>query len=250
MRTTIEWAADGVRMADKGNGIDLYNSHRMHLQDNAIYDVHDGIYMENSDAALVTGNRFERSRYGVHCMYTKGTVIQNNTGNLNITGAMIMNVQQVTMEGNTFAKQSENVNSQGIFLYNASGSVITDNRVEGNRVGLYVEQSADNRLDRNEVSSNFIGLQLINAASNTVEGNLFLGNVVDAQARGSESNDLSGNYWDSFSGIDTDGDGRSDIAYTINPFFQGLTQKRPPFQLFFSVAGHGVSGRTLSDRER
>lgn len=236
-RTTIDWAADGVRMADKGNGIDLYNAHRWRMTDNTIRDVHDGMYMENSDEAFVAGNVIERSRYGVHCMYTKGTVIERNEGNLNVTGAMVMTARQVSVTGNTFTKQSENVNSQGILLYDAHETMVADNTVDGNRVGLYVEQSTANRLENNRVSYNFIGLQLLESSGNTVAGNQFLGNVADAQARGSESNALTGNYWDSFRGIDADGDGRSDISYAINPFFQGLTQKRPAFQLFFQSPG-------------
>ena len=236
-RSTIAWAAEGVRMASKGNGIDLYNAHRWIIADNMIADMHDGIYMENSDDALVEGNAIERSRYGVHCMYTRGTIIRGNTSERNVTGAMVMTAQGVTVADNTFVKQNENVHSQGILLFDAHESVIADNVVEGNRVGLYVEQSTGNRLERNRVRYNFIGLQLLDADDNTAQGNAFIGNVTDAQARGSAENRIAGNYWDSFQGIDTNGDGTSDIAYAINPFFSELVQKRPAFQLFFQSPG-------------
>lgn len=236
-RTTIEWAADGVRMADKGNGIDLFNAHRWRLSDNRIYEVHDGIYMESSDDTLVSGNRIERSRYGIHCMYTKRTIVARNEGQLNVTGAMIMTAQQVSVIGNTFAKQSDNVNSQGILLYDAHETTVADNRLDGNRVGLYVEQSTGNRLENNRITYNFIGIQLLEASDNQITGNQFLGNVADAEARGSANNAFTGNYWDNFRGIDTDGDGISDISYAINPFFQGVIQKRPAFQLFFQSPG-------------
>ncbi|MFF2888599.1 nitrous oxide reductase family maturation protein NosD [Paenibacillus sp. NPDC057967] len=236
-RTTIEWAVDGVRTASKGNGIDLYNAHRWRMTDNRIADVHDGIYMENSDDAVVSGNLIERSRYGVHCMYTEGTVIERNEGKLNVTGAMVMTARRVEVRDNRFSKQSENVNSQGILLYDAHDSVFAGNIVEGNRVGFYVEQSTGNRLEQNRVSYNFIGLQLISSSGNSFSNHMFLGNVSDAQARDSHDNDLTGNYWDSFRGVDADGDGYSDLTYAINPFFQSLTQKRAPFQLFFQSPG-------------
>jgi nitrous oxidase accessory protein len=235
--TVIQWAPKGVRQANKGNGIDLYNAHRWTLTGNEITDVHDGIYMENSDDALVSGNVLRLSRYGVHCMYTKRTVIENNEGDRNVTGAMVMTARQVSVVGNTFTKQSENVNSQGILLYDAHETSVKDNRVDGNRVGLYIEQSTLNKVEGNSVSYNFIGLQLLESDDNGITGNGFVGNVADAQARGSRSNSIRGNYWDGFQGIDTDGDGSSDISYAINPFFQGLTQKRPPFQLFFQSPG-------------
>lgn len=235
--TTIEWGAEGVRMADKGNGIDLYNSHRVRLTGNAIRDVHDGIYLENSDDTTVAGNRIERSRYGVHCMYTKGTVIRNNEGLLNVTGAMVMAVRDVDISSNTFMKQNENVHSQGILLYDAHDTLVAGNIAEGNRVGLYVELSTGNRIESNVISYNFIGIQLLESSGNTISNNRFLGNVADAQARSSEANNLNGNYWDAFRGIDADGDGKSDIGYAINPFFQSLTGKRPAFQLFFQSPG-------------
>ncbi|MCG7407020.1 right-handed parallel beta-helix repeat-containing protein [Paenibacillus sp. ACRRX] len=236
-RTTIEWAVDDVRMAEKGNGIDLFNAHRWRMTNNTIREVHDGIYMENSDEALVAGNVIERSRYGIHCMYTKRTVIQHNEGKLNVTGAMVMAAEQVVVTGNTFSKQSENVNSQGVLLYDAHETMVSDNKIDGNRVGLYVEQSTANRVERNQVGYNFVGIQLLESSENTITSNQFLGNVTDAQARDSDNNTIASNYWDSFRGIDTNGDGNSEISYAINPFFQGLTRKRAAFQLFFQSPG-------------
>ncbi|WP_232016280.1 right-handed parallel beta-helix repeat-containing protein [Paenibacillus baekrokdamisoli] len=238
---TIEWSSlesrQAIKMADKGNGIDLYNAHRNRITENIIKRVHDGIYLENSDENTIIGNRIENSRYGVHCMYTKGTVIRENIGQMNITGAMVMTVRDVEVVNNTFMKQSENVNSQGILLYDAHFTTVRNNRLEGNRVGLYIEQSANNRIENNGVTDNFIGIQLLESIQNTIRGNRFSGNVSDALAKNSTGNDITGNFWDSFRGIDADGDGRSDIVYAINPFFQGLIQKRPAFQLFFQSPG-------------
>lgn len=248
---TIDWIADGVPMAGKGNGVDIFNGHRWKITDNTIRDVHDGIYMESSDDILVSGNVIERSRYGVHCMYTNRTSIERNEGNLNVTGAMVMTARQVSVIGNVFTKQSENVNSQGILLYDTHESTVTDNTVDGNRVGLYVELSTGNLLKNNQVSYNFVGMQLLESSTNSIEGNQFIGNVSDAQARGSEENWISENYWDNFRGIDADGDGISDITYIMNPFFQGLTKKRPAFQLFFQSPGMVfLEGLYQTDRDR
>lgn len=249
--TTIDWAAEGVRLADKGNGVDVFNGHRWRFMDNTIRDVHDGIYLENSDDTRVTGNRIERSRYGIHCMYTNRTVIEQNEGSLNVTGAMVMTARQVSVIGNSFSKQSENVNSQGILLYDTHDSILADNTVDGNRVGLYVELSTGNRLENNEVRYNFVGIQLLDSSSNSIAHNRFTGNVADAQARSSEDNRIIENYWDNFRGIDANGDGNSDISYAINPLFQELTKKRPAFQLFFQSPGMVfLEGLYQSDRDR
>ncbi|MBD2847696.1 right-handed parallel beta-helix repeat-containing protein [Paenibacillus sp. IB182496] len=239
--TSIEWSerpeAAAVTTARKGNGIDLYESHRAAITGNTIRRVHDGIYMENSDETQVLGNVIEDSRYGAHCMYTAGTVIRDNVGERNVTGAMVMAVRDVTVERNRFAKQSENVNSQGILLYDAAATLVQHNVVEGNRVGVYIESSAGNTVRDNRVYGNFVGMQLLDAQDNALTHNAFVGNVTGAQARSSADNRLHGNYWDDFQGVDTDGDGYSELPYAINPFFAGLIQKRPAFQLLFQAPG-------------
>ncbi|MHA6480404.1 right-handed parallel beta-helix repeat-containing protein [Paenibacillus sp. strain BS8-2] len=237
LHTEIVWSPEGIAMAKKGNGIDLFQSHRWHVEGNDIRNVHDGIYMESSNDTIVVGNMIQESRYGIHCMYTNGTIIRDNEGLANITGAMVMTTRDVVLTNNVFTKQSENVHSQGILLFDAHDSLFENNTIEGNRAGLYIEQSTGNQFLGNRVAYNFVGLQLLEAENNVIEGNLFQGNVADAQAKGSQRNEISGNYWDSFQGIDANGDGYSDVSYSINPFFQGLTQKRAAFQLFFQSPG-------------
>lgn len=234
----VEWGAgENIPFARRGNGIDLYQSHDVRIIGNTVRGVFDGIYMEFSDDTYVVDNRVEHSRYGIHTMFTKGNIIQHNIGTMNITGGMIMSVSGVELSDNIFTKQSENVNSQGILLFDAHDSLVANNLVEGNRVGFYIEHSTGNKIEDNSVTSNFIGMQLLESSENTITGNIFIGNVTDALARGNSINDIQGNYWDSFSGIDIDGDGRSEIRYAIHPFFQGLIQKKPAFQLFFGSPG-------------
>lgn len=236
--SSITWgASERTKMFNRGNGIDLYEAHAAEVRGNSIIAMYDGIYTENSDDTLVVANTIQYSRYGVHCMYTKGTIVQDNVGTMNITGAMIMSVQEVIVERNVFAKQNENVNSQGILLYDAHYSIVRSNIAEGNRVGLYVEQSTNNTIENNEIISNFTGLQLLSSEENIVGHNSFIGNVHAAGARGSSGNELRGNFWDSFQGLDATGDGSSDIGYAINPFFEKLVKKKPVFQLFFQSPG-------------
>lgn len=226
-----------VKLSDKRNGIDLYNSHGNRIRNNRISGMNDGIYLESSDRNNVENNRVDRSRYGIHCMYTNDTVVRDNYGEYNVTGAMIMGVQAAEVTGNTFAKQSENVNSQGLLLFDVRTSRIVNNKVEGNRVGLYIEQSHRNEFERNEVVQNFVGIQFLESNDNRFMNNRFIGNVIPAEANESGSNRFERNYWDEFRGIDTNGDGLSELAYAMNPFFQRLTSATPAFQLFFQSPG-------------
>lgn len=238
----IQWL-DETATASKGekkekrNGIDLFEAHDNAISNNTVSNLNDGIYQESSDGNLVEGNAIDHSRYGVHCMFTKRTIVRDNSGYANVTGAMIMGVDDAVVTGNTFTKQSENVNSQGLLLFDVQTSKVEGNLVAGNRVGLYVEQSSANLIANNRVLQNFTGIQLLDSEDNQFTANDFIGNVIEAEATDSKNNKLEGNYWDAFRGIDSDGDGASNTRYNINPFFQQLTGETPAFQLFFRSPG-------------
>ncbi|OME99265.1 hypothetical protein BK127_38915 [Paenibacillus sp. FSL H7-0331] len=225
------------KLTEKRNGIDLFNAHDNLIIGNTISSMFDGIYLESSNRNRVEHNQVDHSRYGVHCMYTEGTFVKGNTGMFNITGAMVMGVKGAEIRDNTFIKQNESVNSQGLLFFDVQSSRIRNNKVEGNRVGLYIEQSFNNEFEDNEVHHNFIGVQFIESESNRFTANDFIGNVIEAQATDSQNNSFSGNFWEAFRGIDTNGDGISELSYPINPFFQALTSKNAAYQLFFQSPG-------------
>ncbi|QHW35415.1 hypothetical protein GZH47_31430 (plasmid) [Paenibacillus rhizovicinus] len=240
--TRIQWMEDanetaGKRKTVKRNGIDLFDSHQNVISGNTVSDMNDGIYLESSNGNTVAGNAIDHSRYGVHCMFTKKTIVRDNQGYANITGAMVMGVDDAIVTGNRFEKQNENVNSQGLLLFDVHTSTVENNLVEGNRVGLYIEQSSSNTIQNNRVLWNFTGIQLLDAENNRFTVNDFIGNVIEAEATESKNNELKANYWDAYRGIDSDGDGASNTAYVINPFFQRLTNETPAYQLFFRSPG-------------
>ncbi|GAA0133657.1 hypothetical protein YSY43_04970 [Paenibacillus sp. YSY-4.3] len=238
-----------AKMGQKGNGIDLYNSHDNRIEQNTVAGMRDGIYLENSNGQNIENNRLYGSRYGIHCMYVKDTQIVNNRGEFNVTGAMIMGVRDVRVADNSFAKQSQNVNSQGILLFDVQNSVIERNLVEGNRVGLYIELSKDNQVIENSVIRNFIGIQFKQAEGNEIRANDFVANVIEAEATDSRKNELVGNYWDSANGLDLNDDGVSEIPYKINPFYQELIAKTPAFQLFFQSPGMTFLSSMYTDHQ-
>ncbi|WP_342562275.1 NosD domain-containing protein [Paenibacillus sp. FSL R7-0345] len=234
----IRWfIPKGEAPGTRGNGIDLYNAHGTEIRENEISYLRDGIYLENSRNTVVDQNKLSYLRYGVHCMYINGSRVTNNTGEYNITGAMVMGVTDVVVSGNSFRKQSQNVHSQGILLYDVRTSSVVNNVVEGNRVGIYMQRSSDNVLQNNLVLRNYIGIQFEDAEGNRFQRNGFVANVIEAQATGSKDNVLNGNYWDSFEGLDLTGDGLSDLRYAINPFYQQLVSDNAAYQLFFQSPG-------------
>lgn len=234
----IRWTGpSSTKNALKGNGIDLYASQEIRITDNEIHDVRDGIYMENSRSIEVANNRLFGNRYAIHLMYVHLSNVTGNLGERNVTGAMVMGANKAVVTGNTFRKQSENVHSQGILLYDVQRSIVADNVLEGNRVGLYIQESSENEISRNDLLRNFVGVQFNHAEGNELHSNRFVSNVIEAQAVESRNNVIRHNYWDSFQGLDLNGDGVSEAAYAINPFYQRLIQRNSAFQLFFQSPG-------------
>lgn len=224
----------------RGNGIDLYESSRNTIAGNRIDLMQDGIYVEGGSSSTVRDNLVVRSRYGYHFMFTEKLLLRGNKGVSNVTGAMVMSVSDAEVLNNTLEKQSSNVNSQGLLLYDVRQSRVEGNTVQGNRVGLFVQQSEGNRLADNEIAGNFIGLQLLDSSGNRLAGNTFQANVVPAQSAGSSDNTADGNFWDSASVLDVNGDGFSDLPYEVNPFFLQVTESVPAFQLLFHSPGMPV----------
>lgn len=224
----------------RGNGIDLYESSRNTIAGNRIDLMQDGIYVEGGSSSTVRDNLVVRSRYGYHFMFTEKLLLRENKGVSNVTGAMVMSVSDAEVIGNSFEKQSSNVNSQGLLLYDVRQSRVKDNTVQGNRVGLFVQQSEGNWLTDNEINGNFIGLQLLDSSGNLLTGNTFQANVVPAQSVGSSDNTADRNYWDSAKVLDVNGDGFSDLPYEVNPFFVQVTESVPAFQLLFHSPGMPV----------
>lgn len=221
----------------RGNGIDLWGSHDNLIISCTISSMQDGIYLESSESNRILNNTVSDSRYAMHLMFTKDTIVTGNVGIRNVTGLMVMGTDRTRIDHNRFYKQNQNVNSQGLLLYDVKNAVVEHNRMEGNRVGIYLELSSSNTVRDNTVAFNFIGLQAIESSRNKLIRNSFISNVIQAQAKESLGNDLNGNFWDDTQKIDLQGDGKSDLPYRINPFFLTLTNAAPAFQLFFHSPG-------------
>ncbi|MEB3102655.1 right-handed parallel beta-helix repeat-containing protein [Ferviditalea candida] len=230
-------SGSGKQLFRRGNGIDLWGSHDNRIVSCTISGMQDGIYLESSEANRILDNTVSDSRYATHLMFTKDTIVKGNVGIRNVTGLMVMGTNRTQIEQNRYYKQSQNVNSQGLLLYDVKNAVVRDNHMEGNRVGIYMELSSSNIITDNTVAFNFIGLQAIESSRNKLVRNSFISNVIQAQAKQSGGNELDGNYWDDTQNIDLQGDGQSDLPYRISPFFLTLTNAAPSFQLFFGSPG-------------
>ena len=221
----------------QGNGIDLWRSNRNQLENLTVSNVSDGIYIEQSHENTLHSNNIERSRYGMHLMFSNDNVLSENVSRFNVTGTMLMESKRTLIKDNTFYANRYSVNAQGLLLYLTTETEVTGNEFISNRVGIYIEEAENNTIKTNKIVDNFIGVQFDKATGNRIDGNTFVGNVNDAQAIESSNNEINGNYWDAASKVDVDGNGKSEIVFTADPYFQTLTSDVPEFQLFFQAPG-------------
>ncbi|MGX1195068.1 right-handed parallel beta-helix repeat-containing protein [Metabacillus sp. SLBN-84] len=227
------------------NGIFLLNSTKNEITQSKINNVLDGIYIEDSSTNSFRGNTILESRYGFHLMFSKNLSIEGNESRNNFIGAMIMESENTSFKNNLISDNSQNVNSYGFLMYNTQKSKIVNNQFDHNRIGIKLEQSSEIEVKDNTIQSNFIGIQFQNSFSNHVSLNTFEGNVNDAHAIDSHDNILKENYWDQAWKVDLAPTGKSAIPYKVDPFFLGLAEEVPEYQLFFQSPGMNLLQKML-----
>nr|WP_194269187.1 NosD domain-containing protein [Anaerobacillus isosaccharinicus]QOY36575.1 right-handed parallel beta-helix repeat-containing protein [Anaerobacillus isosaccharinicus] len=221
----------------QGNGFDLFASHENVLKNNTMINLLDGVYIESSRGNIIENNHAIRSRYGYHLMFAEDILLNNNSASLNITGAMIMGSSRVTISNNHFTKQSYHVHSQGLLLYDVHDSVVRGNDFSENLIGLYIERSSKNDVHENKIFANFVGIQLKRVGTHKISHNDFFTNVIQARVTDSEGNHVAENYWDTHTGLDFTGDGKSELTFQADPIFLGLVERKPPYQLLAQSPG-------------
>lgn len=220
-----------------GNGIDLFNSHNNVIRNNTLINQLDGIYIESSNGNKIEYNKIYHSRYGFHFMFVEDTLLESNEASFNITGAMIMGSSNLKIINNVFSKQSYHVHSQGLLLYDVHLATVKGNLLSENVIGLYLERSNENQITQNKLKANFVGIQIKRAESNDIYFNDFFTNVIGARVTESELNDVRENYWDTLSGLDFTGNGRSDLPFQSDPIFLSLVERKPPYQILSQSPG-------------
>jgi len=213
--------------AQRGNGIQLYNSQRALISDNQIAFTRDGIYVDLSNHARFLHNRIHNVRYGTHYMNSWHNVWEDNDSYHNRGGLALMDVRDQVVRGNRAWGNTDH----GILLRSIQDSLIEGNVVANNPRGFFFYDAEYNTIRGNLVVGNRVGAH-VTAGSyrNTVDGNDFIGNR--EQVRYVASRDVpwgakAGNFWSNYSGWDADGDGNGDVPYEANDLVDRLTWRYP-----------------------
>lgn len=220
--------------ARRGNGIQLYNTHRAQIIGNHISFVRDALYVDVSHNAVFRDNRLHHSRYGTHYMNAYDNVWQGNDTWMNRGGLALMEVRRLTVRNNRAWANSDH----GIMLRTIQDSTIENNVVAGNQRGFFIYDAEYNTLRGNTVVDNVVGAHLwAGSKNNVVEGNDFILNREQVRyvgARDMPWGEKAGNYWSNYLGWDRDGDGAGDVRYEANDLVDRLSWRHPMMKLLLA----------------
>lgn len=223
-----------LESAQRGNGIQLYNSSSAKILDNLISFTRDGIYVDVSDHALFRGNRLHHLRYGTHYMNSNYNIWENNESYFNRGGLALMEVRNQTVRNNRAWGNLDH----GIMLRTIQDSVIENNIVAGNGRGFFIYDAEYNTLRNNLIIENHVGVHLwAGSIHNEVEGNDLINNREQIKYVASKDEYWgvkTGNYWSNYVGWDRNGDGVGDVPYEANDLVDHLTWKYPAAKLLLN----------------
>lgn len=225
----VQLTASGERETSSGNGIHLWYSKQITIENNEIRGHRDGIYFEFVDSSRISNNLSEGNlRYGLHFMFSDDCIYRNNTFRDNGAGVAVMFTDNVIMEHNRF-EDNWGTAAYGLLLKELRDSRIAHNVFVNNTIGLYSEASNRMLVEHNEFRGNGWAIKLMaNSIDNRFERNNFIANTFDVSTNSRQNyNHFEGNYWSQYEGYDLDRDGVGDVPYRPVRLFSILVEQRP-----------------------
>ena len=220
---------DAVEEYNSGNGIHLWQSNHIEIENNNVENVRDGIYLEFSDDCLIKNNvSVENLRYGLHFMFSNDDVYQDNTFENNGAGVAVMFSKNIKMLNNTFKKNWGSA-SYGMLLKEINDAEIIGNTFEENTIGINIEGSNRIVYKNNNFINNGWAIKVRGACyANHFIYNNFLYNSFDlAYNSNLNDNKFEHNYWSNYTGYDLDKNGVGDIPFRPVKLFSYVVNRTP-----------------------
>jgi nitrous oxidase accessory protein len=222
-------AAKGTETAS-GNGIHVWSSSAITVEDNTVSGHRDGIYFEFVKASTVRRNVSDGNlRYGLHFMYSDDCHYIANVFRRNLAGVAVMYTKRVEMVANRFEDNWGSA-SYGLLLKEISDPRIERNHFSRNTVGLVADGAVRIVAANNEFVGNGWALKLMSSTyDGRFERNDFVANTFDVASNSQESsNQFTENYFDSYRGYDLDHDGTGDVPHHPVRLFSVLAEQNAP----------------------
>lgn len=215
--------------AGSGNGIHLWHSSEIKIEDNHVSGMRDGIYLEFvSNSKIIRNVCRDNLRYGLHFMFSNDDEYHYNIFTNNGAGVAVMYSKSILMTQNRF-NRNWGPASYGILLKEITDSELKNNLIDENTTGILVDGSSRIHYNNNNFRRNGVAVKFTGASyDNIFESNNFMHNSFDISYNGRiNNNQFNKNYWSSYSGYDLNKDGTGDIPFRPVKLFSYITNKTP-----------------------
>ena len=227
---------DDLRMNERGNGVQLWNTPGSIVENNTIRFGRDGIFVTTSRNNVFRGNSMSDLRFAVHYMYTNDSVVSANRSTGNHVGFALMFSRGLEVHDNI----SRGDRDRGLLLNYANQSVFTGNRIyPGPEKCVFIYNTNMNRLEGNHFEGCEIGIHFTaGSEGNTIVGNAFVANRTQVKYVGTRyiewSENGRGNYWSDNVDFDLDGDGIAERPYRPNDVVDQIIWRHPLAKLLLA----------------
>ena len=222
-------SSEAIEEAGSGNGIHMWHSSHVLVENNEVHDLRDGIYFEFvTHSKAINNNSYNNLRYGLHFMFSNNDEYHNNTFTNNGSGVAVMFSKFIKMTQNKFLKNWGTA-SYGLLLKEIYDAEIINNTFEENTTAINIEGSTRINYKENNFIRNGWALKIAGACyENKFSRNNFLYNSFDLSYNSKlNDNDFNNNYWSSYTGYDLDKNGVGDVPYRPVKLFSYVVNKTP-----------------------
>jgi nitrous oxidase accessory protein len=227
--TNNDIRAFSERESFAGNGIHLWYSRDITIENNYVSGHRDGIYLEFVHYATITGNTGENNlRYGLHFMFSDNCVYTRNTFRRNGAGIAVMYTKNVVMTENRM-EFNWGPASFGLLLKDINDTHVHNNVFYKNTLGIYSEGSNRVKIENNDFVENGWAVRIwASSSDNLFTRNNFINNTFDVATNSKQNfNMFTGNYWSNYNGYDLAGDGFGDVPYRPVRLFSYIVERYP-----------------------
>ena len=205
-----------------GRGIDLYDdSTSITVRNMQIVHFNFGIHLSNSSYSIIESNYIANNFEGIRINGGfNNTLIGNTIANNSDNGiSVFFNTYHNLISGNNITN-----NWVGVLfhLYSASNTLSENFITANNGMGIWLDGGSNNRIVRNNITDNAKGVFISAIKDSSVYGNNFVNNTFHVYIYGNDAvismwdNGVQGNYWDTYTGVDNDGDGIGETPYVMD----------------------------------
>ncbi|HEX6735845.1 MAG TPA: NosD domain-containing protein, partial [Azonexus sp.] len=182
----------------------------------------------------------KRSRYSIHFMFAKDSLVEGNQFYDNAVGVYLMYTERIHIRKNLIS-HATGAAGMALGFKESSDSEIADNEIIYCAVGVGsdlspFEPGTTLRFTGNRFAYNGIAVRFTSElGGNILTGNSFEGNLTDVVQMGRDvasKNEWRNNYFTSYVGFDRNGDGIGDTPHELYAYADQIWIETPPAQFF------------------